>query len=153
MIQTPWLIQRLKIKVRPNKETKLRLSEVISSDYMGSSEFEFGAIPKAYRRVCTNLDSYTITVIEGVEENKLYLFSSLSEEDIVKYKEFLVKAVKDDVRLQENPYFIKEYRELFKIDLWWDLDNDLFFSFDTKFMKRISAYLNNSKQYIANLPE
>lgn len=43
-MRTPYLIQRGKI-VKPLAEHDTRLSKAVNLDYMGSSEFEFGALP------------------------------------------------------------------------------------------------------------
>lgn len=43
----PWLIQRGIVKNLNRATTDLKVSEFMELDYMGSAEFEFGAIPSA----------------------------------------------------------------------------------------------------------
>jgi hypothetical protein len=53
-LRKPYLIQRANI-VKPlspkNQAGKVTLSKSVSFDYMGSSEFEFGALPKSLKRL------------------------------------------------------------------------------------------------------
>ena len=51
---------------------------VVDLDYMGSAEFEFGAIPKSYRRIMHEFDKYiyTSTGIYTKDNNELVLFSN-----------------------------------------------------------------------------
>jgi hypothetical protein len=103
---------------------------VVDLDYMGSAEFEFGAIPKSFRRIMHDFDKYeyTDTGICTKEKNKLILFSNReSSEEIV---DGLVSFIKE-------PYYLKEYSELDKIpnssvkdtgfkelrsDFWWCIE-------------------------------
>ena len=72
---------------------------------MGSAEFEFGAIPRSFRRIMHDFDSYvyTSTWIYTKENNELILFSNqeLSNEILEGLTSFI-----------NNPYHLKEYSEL-----------------------------------------
>jgi hypothetical protein len=57
-MHTPYLIQRGEIK-RPLVEG--RLSEAVNLDYMGSAEFEFGALPKSLRALQSMVDAISLT--------------------------------------------------------------------------------------------
>lgn len=103
---------------------------VIDLDYMGSAEFEFGAIPKSYRRIMHELAkyNYTSTGIFTKDSDELILFSNeeLSSEILESIKLFI-----------DNPYHLKEYSELEKVpyssikdkgykrlrtDFWWCIE-------------------------------
>ena len=81
---------------------------VINLDYMGSAEFEFGAIPRSFRRIMYNFDNYIYvpTEIKTKDDEELILFADkeISNEILEGLKSFIY-----------NPYHLKEYSELEKI--------------------------------------
>ena len=69
MKDTFWLIQRGKF--RNNLDSAISLlggsnSNLIDPDYMGAAEFEWGAIPKAYRRIMGQFEKYSLHVTDLV---------------------------------------------------------------------------------------
>ena len=54
-----YLIQRGKFNKDGNGLTGR--DGVVDLDYMGSAEFEFGAIPRSFRRIMHDFDSYVYT--------------------------------------------------------------------------------------------
>jgi len=103
---------------------------VVNLDYMGSIEFELGAIPKSYRRIMHDFNDYIYvpTGIHTIENNELILFSNkvLANEILDSLSSFIY-----------NPYKLKEYSELEKIpdsslndtgfdrlktNFWWCID-------------------------------
>ena len=103
---------------------------VVYLDYMGSAEFEGGAIPRSYRRIMHNYKNYSYfnTGIFTPENDELIVFcnSKLSEEIINELNNFV-----------DTPYKLKEYSELEKLktskkddiswakrttDFWWCID-------------------------------
>ena len=103
---------------------------VVSLDYMGSSEFEWGAIPKALRRLMYHFSEYEVfnTGIYTPEKQELLVFcqKSCSTE--------IIQAISQYI---ENPYGLKEYSELEKVpkakkedtsydgrfsNFWWCID-------------------------------
>ena len=123
-----YLIQ--KGQFRHNGETLTGRTGVVSLNYMGSAEFEFGAIPRSFRRIMYNFNNY-IYIPTGIctrENNELILFSNResSSEILEELTEFIY-----------NPYHLKEYSELEKIpgssikdtgfkklrsDFWWCIE-------------------------------
>ena len=101
-----YLIQRGKFNKDGNGLTGR--DGVVDLDYMGSAEFEFGAIPRSFRRIMHDFDSYvyTSTGIYTKENNELILFSNqeLSNEILEGLASFI-----------NNPYHLKEYSDLEKI--------------------------------------
>jgi hypothetical protein len=97
---------------------------------MGSAEFEWGAIPKAFRRIMYHFDEYSLiaTGIFSPEGEELMLFCKKE------YSDMILEMVKEFI---SNPYSLKEYSELEKIpvakkgdaswrgrttDFWWNID-------------------------------
>ena len=77
---------------------------VVDLDYMGSSEFEFGAIPRSFRRIMYDFENYvyTPTGIYTKENNELILFSNQKSSD---------EIVDGLISFISNPYHLKEYSE------------------------------------------
>lgn len=105
---------------------------VIDLDYMGSAEFEFGAIPRSFRRIMHNFENYiyTPTGIFTKDNNELILFSN---------QETATEILEGIVSFINNPYHLKEYSELEKIpysskndtgfqslmtNFWWCIEYD-----------------------------
>ena len=137
-----YLIQRGKFNKDGNSLTGKE--GVIDLDYMGSSEFEFGAIPKSYRRIMYNMNNYnyTSTGIFTKENNELILFSN---------QEFVKEILEGINSFINNPYHLKEYSELEKIpnssikdygikklrtNFWWCIEQN----------KDWMAFLNSNRE-------
>ncbi len=108
----------------------LTVSNIVELDYMGSAEFEWGAIPKAYTRMLYNFLEYDFF--------NTGIFTPENEELIVFCKKTCSEAIINEIReFIEKPYRLKEYSELEKIpkatrddksyngrrsDFWWNID-------------------------------
>ncbi len=105
MVYTPYLIQRCKLnQPLPNKAT--RFGQAISLDYMGSAEFEFGAVANALEIVYINLDNYKLSkvdVFETVdgEKKQLRVFHQFNDEELTKYVAILKDLQHNKIRLKE----------------------------------------------------
>lgn len=92
---------------------------VVDLDYMGSSEFEFGAIPRSFRRLLHDFDNYIYvnTNIFTKDNDELILFVD------EKIADEMTEAIKSFIN---KPHPLKEYSELEKIpnssisDAWQD---------------------------------
>ena len=124
-----WLIQRGKFKEK-EPFIPFGLSNIVDLSYMGAAEFEWGAIPKAYRRLMYHFEKYKLF--------KTGIFSPEGEELMVFCKEEhsseIIQMIKEYV---QHPYSLKEFSELDKIptakktdtswerrnsDFWWCID-------------------------------
>lgn len=147
-----YLIQRASI-VHPLADDKQPLSKAVRFDYMGSAEFEFGALPASFRRYAAHagdIKSRTTPLIKD-GESSLRTYSYMSDDDHAKYLEKLLKlreAHKYIVRLKEVSHFNLEERQTFsqapRTDFWWDIEFDVMFGFDKTFMNRLPDYVKNS---------
>ena len=52
---TPYLIQQAKFSDRSDRKG---IDSILAFDYMGSAEFEFGALPQSLKRIRENIDNY-----------------------------------------------------------------------------------------------
>lgn len=137
----PYLIQRAKFNYDPYRNG---IDSILSFDYMGSAEFEFGALPQSLKRIrnkITNYHQYEFTL----NEKKISVFCDNKD-----YTE-ICNIIKN---LADNKYRLKEYCDfqhyiyftphMLRSDFWWDIENDYMFwkhdiEFNTKFEKLIKT--------------
>jgi hypothetical protein len=131
-METPFLIQRASFE---DRDFKKGIDSIINLDYMGSSEFEWGSIPKSLGNIRSRINQYT------------YLDVPLGDKVI---SVFCKDEQKSEIRtylkeLSENKFHLKEYSDFntyinpskhdiewqakrpHDTDFWWDLDNDIMF--------------------------
>jgi hypothetical protein len=146
-MKTPYLIQRATIN-RPL--VKGRLSEAVDLDYMGSAEFEFGALPRSLRAMQAKVDSVKLTVDNRITDNErsLRVLHTFNETEFEEYFKFILRMRGDDLRLKECSRFEANRNWAADTDLWWDIENHVFWSFDKIFMNRLGDCLVASWKYM-----
>lgn len=107
---------------------------LINPDYMGSAEFEWGAIPKAYRRIHGRFDKYKLHITDLVTTGGvpfcLYCLDNRYEEILEAIKVYL----KEKYKLKEwtnmeahfdtnTPYDIEHRKYQLKTNFWWCIDS------------------------------
>jgi hypothetical protein len=126
-----WLIQRGSFNNLKKEYKGLTGREgLIDLDYMGSSEFEWGAIPKAYRRIKGEFNQYIYHYIHDVKDYKGKILIVFCRKDKAKSIEAEIK------KYINNKYRLKEYSTLkeqisgdgseymLKKDFFWNIDGD-----------------------------
>lgn len=145
----PYLIQRLKASPKSGmfkdnpfsfggglkngglSETAMDIIRpVFSFDYMGSSEFEFGAVPECFSRIVKSTNKWTTkTVI--IKNVPIYVTSEIDVNDevceIVKRLSNREFHLKESCRLDISIESILKKEEP-KIIGWVDIENDYFFT-------------------------
>lgn len=150
-MHTPYHIQRGTIN-HPMPDD--RLSKVVDLDYMGSAEFEFGALPKSLRALQAKVDAISVTVeprITGDNGQSLRVLHTFSPEEYEAYVVYLLELRAGTRRTKESTWFDVEHPKRFKTlrcDFWWDIDNDVMWSFDKAFMKKLPDALVASWKYM-----
>jgi hypothetical protein len=160
MICIPYLIQRARIAT-PLAEKSAHLSKAVGFHYMGSAEFEFGALPKSLRRIEARADSWICRIVNDIKEGDtpLRVWSALTDEEFAEYVGYLkiLRASQSDRTVKR--FYTKEsvqfefdrdrtQDEYFKTDFWWDITNDVMFGFKKEFMKRVGSYVASSIAYM-----
>lgn len=130
-----YLIQRGKLHAGEHFEkfTGSKDNCFVDLDYMGAAEFEWGAIPKAYRRIFDNFKEFELIKTDLITIDGKFFWLFCKKE---RYEETL-NCIKDFI---ENPYYLHEYSDLpehfkkqtssllkdfyKKTDFWWDIKND-----------------------------
>lgn len=152
-IVKPYLIQRAKVRDNPRHNKKI--SENIETDYMGSAEFEFGALPKSLRRIYKDLELYHIIQVKEIKNDKnqpLIVWLKFPFEILPEYVEYLKLLRQGKLHVKEctnfdlpsvnNTTFAKE------TNFWWDIDNDVMFSFKPAIMKVLADCVRTSIAYM-----
>jgi hypothetical protein len=154
-IKQPWLIQRCVIHRPLEKYKDQGVSKSIDLDYMGSAEFEFGALPASLVRMSYQLFAYSLTEIPSIKvevrnrKRSCYVYSRYTGTQLQDYINQVHRLRRHEIRLKEWSKF-DEYPEYLKkdsyirTDLWWDIEHDTFFCFDHVFMKQLPSTLKNS---------
>ena len=157
-MKRPYLIQRCVIQ--PSSESNSRIGVSLDLDYMGSAEFEFGAIPKAIKRMGEKLSEFRLDELtlklgftDRPEAYPVIVFNKLSPIDLAEYAKFLSVNRNDEykVRTKEPTYFSIESRNSSyrsSTNFWWDIENDVMWSYDHKFMLTLPQRLKASVDFM-----
>jgi len=142
-MQSPYYIQRMKRVENPSENPSV--DDLYRMDYMGSAEFEFGALPKSLKRMTKVFDELVvqISVIKDFKKKPLYLLGTAK--NVHEYQNFIPELFYEKIHLKERlehtyawkgkgGYGITKYpfKEFYHPTAWWDIDNDVMFTFGKK---------------------
>lgn len=137
-----YLIQRGKFEDKENN--KKGLDSIVELDYMGSSEFEWGALPKSLVRIRKQINNYDCFDIVVGDKTVTVFCQELHLSNIEQY---LSDIAQNKMRLKEfsafDSYINNDETFRNRFDFWWDIENDLMFwkkneKFETKFRNVIA---------------
>jgi len=130
------LVQRGKFS---DRNWKKGIDSIVEFDYMGSSEFEYGALPESLNKIRENISEYTYLdniVLKGKVISVYCKDSQKSEilaylQDLSDCKFRLQEYSDFDTYINPSQYFKSN------TDFWWDIQNHLIFwrknqEFETK---------------------
>jgi len=144
--------------IQEGKFSKMEKSEInginslINFNYMGSAEFEFGALPKSLKRMMWKNSEYGFFKIKNLKNTKTNqcarVFCRVDLKD---------ETIKEIERISQNKYGYKEtchFADRFKnvksygedINFWWDIDNDFMFFFGEDSEKMIKTAFIKMKE-------
>lgn len=137
-MKSPFLIQKANFADQP-KSTGL--DSIIRLEYMGSAEFEFGAIPKSLARIRGNISEYDYTQYAFENSGTKIVTIFCRKDEVEQTTDYIQGLAENMYHLQEScdlKYWV--YPGTFKnyCDFYWDIENDFMFwksspEFDTKF--------------------
>lgn len=141
-METPWLIQRAKFRDSDQKG----IDGIIRLDYMGSAEFEFGAVPNSLKQIRTSLNNYDFFTWHWAfaPDKPITFFCKILDREEV--EKVLVELAHGRLRLKgycDLKYYLDPERQEHKTnDFWWDIVNNFMFwkqnaEFGTKFKEAI----------------
>lgn len=142
-MKKPYLIQRARFQ---NNPSKTGIDQILSFDYMGCSEFKWGALPSSLKRVRENISDYVQFQYSFTKYplKVVTLFCKKEHENFV--GDILEELNESKIRLKSycdltgwvNPREFNSNRS----DFWWDIEQDWFFwkfnpEFDAKFIDKL----------------
>lgn len=145
-MERPYLIQRAKFITEDESTTSRKgIDKLLGFDYMGSAEFEFGALPKSLKRIRADHKDY-IQFQYSFKKHPTKVLTVLCKKN--EYNEvcaILEELALNKIRLKERcdlPKFLQGKSDTWDNDFWWDIDNDFMFwkcspDFDIKFKKEL----------------
>jgi hypothetical protein len=123
----PFCIQRAKKKSKDENNYDLKgIDTLLRFDYMGSSEFEWGALPKSLKRIRSIIEKYETREI-CVNNKQITVFYDTRIDFDSSIKTYIEK-------LAEGKQYLKEYSDFDsyvndgpfygKTTFWWDIENE-----------------------------
>lgn len=155
-IKRPYLIQRGIFKKIDLKDVA-GLDSLMNYDYMGSAEFEFGALPYSLTRICQGWDKYVITctAIKDKAGDMLWVACRENQLDdiLVAVKHFSENQYGGKLRTKEfvgiwdhinrkNDKSYKLENSWCRADFWWDVDNDWMVCFGKDHITKLVTAIN-----------
>jgi hypothetical protein len=144
-----YLIQRGIIQDNPNK---VGIDSIIQFDYMGASEYEWGALPSSLDRIRENINDYTYLDVP-INGKTISVFCKDEQKSDV--KTYLEEISNGKMRTKLGSHFDQyvnpterdmkwQSKYPLKINLWWDIENDIIFwaknpDFEVKFKTIINS--------------
>jgi hypothetical protein len=172
MTVQPYSIQRGKI-LRGYSPTD-RFSRTVRTDYMGSSEFEYGALPASLRGLQAASPRLSLLTVEEVRDergNPLLVYGDFVTHDPDAYRAMITEVAFGRARTREYTGFkdqispapivpshrcrTKKQKQEYiedeiarRTNFWWDIDNHVMMSFDAAYMADLPSILQASWAYM-----
>lgn len=148
----PHLIQRMKFKEDPCEDPSV--DELLNMTYMGSAEFEWGALPNSLKRMTKSFEDFNIFIVctmSDASNGPLVLISHTDE-----YTTFFPKLIDGTIRLKETSKLKEAMTGKYgsgrpveprdKIDAWWDIENDVMFCFGKSRAEQILKAIKRTRE-------
>lgn len=141
-----YLVQRAQV-IHPAGPVDRGVTALLDLDYMGSAEFEFGALPKSMRAFDANKDIVKhdkITHIVNEREQQLRVIHFMDNVKFAAYANQLQRLRTDPgFRCKELPRFAVGQTKP-DCDFWWDIENHVMWTFDKHAALLIMQYIESS---------
>lgn len=146
----PYLIQRCKLAHDCEWTSTIRTGQYLSLEYMGSSEFEWGAIPKFQREVNEKL-SKLIEFTTVHKDVRLYFLCEPAQ--VNEYRQMLHDLIDNKIRTKESVRITTTWTEdplypLTETEVWLDLSNGLIFARKSEYLDALRITIPNSVKYM-----
>lgn len=142
--------------MKPLVASSETLSNSVALDYMGSAEFEFGALPTSLRAFRSRKGDLKVRLVKGITEGEspLRVLSYFDDGQFAEYESYLSLLRYDNPRLKELSYFSVNHKSFqdskYLPDFWWDIVNNVMWSFDKNYMNRLIDHLEASFAVMRN---
>ncbi len=156
-VKKPYLIQRC--QKHNGKVDGTGFDARFEIDYMGSSEFEWGALPASLKVFTRNVDELQIFQVKGIKNYKGQgLWALCFPEVFEAYEQYFKDLIEDKIRLKETTRLKDETtgidfmkrplkdNSFCRVDLWWDIDNHIFFSYGKDIVQEVLVALKEIRE-------
>lgn len=157
-VRAPYLVQRCSVKT--GFHSGLKTGDYLKLDYMGSSEFEWGAIPKFQREILPKLallkqgvvvhGGYTLYFLAPLDQHTDYaqILKDLIDRK-TRTKESLHMDFKETIYVgkKQTPMYDQPHAP-YSVTVWFDLDNQLIFARDPKVLENLLITIPNSVRFM-----
>ncbi len=107
---------------------------LIDGHYMGSAEFEWGAIPNSVARMVVNIDFYDfyeVPEIRNSNDEPMIIYGPIIfKEHIIKQAKLLAENKLYTKESTGLPAYLKNEGNYHNADFWWDIENDFYIFFE-----------------------
>jgi hypothetical protein len=161
----PYLLHRVTTQLAPSNK---RLQALLSYDYMGAAEFEFGAVPASMARIRMIIIEHKAKNPQGdigmvmitldlppakfgpYAGKPISVLAPQAKMEDPEWRESFIESVKllteDKIRLKEPCYMCDAFTaprfgRHHPFDVWHDIKNDVFFAFNTAILALIASTL------------
>lgn len=138
-----YLVQRLET----NKEvdvSKCRFGERFGLDYMGSSEFEWGAFPKFLRSINAG-DLQTFS--HKVGKDKIFGVFDANKQSLTHVLESIDKIASGKLHLKESAHLTNRPSYVEQVDAWAEIEQNVFWAYKD-YRTTIKAMFARSVEYM-----
>jgi hypothetical protein len=117
---------------------------------MGSSEFEFGALPQWQRDF---FKKFTTLVVREVTHKKESFWILVDESQADAYAQIMKDLIDDKIRTKERVGLkdMKYKTDQFEFDCWWDLTNIVAFARNRQILHNLKTTVYNSVSYMNSI--
>ncbi len=155
-MKKPYMIQRMYFKEDPPND--FSFDGLLQMDYMGSAEFEFGALPQSLKIMCKNIDDYNMIMLKEYINQSNQRLCLIAHKDIIdEYIPFIELFKEDKIYTKERLEFQVHItgKDLFnrpakqsdlKIKAWWDIENHVIFTFGKSNANNIIKAIKNTRE-------
>lgn len=167
MYKQPYLIQRLEQpRESPlpfnfgggykngglSEEAMSLLKNIFSFDYMGSAEFEFGELPRAFQFIARNHEKYNSMefVVKTKENNKAMVYVLCNREDSSDVRDWIKKKASDEYSMGHTKERVGLNQAINDSKCrwkgWFDIDNGFFFFIDKEMFEKTKTLFEIEKE-------
>lgn len=155
-----WLIQRLNAPtswINPlafggglknggfSDEVMVVFNSIFSFDYMGSAEFEFGDVPKAFKKMYVERNEYTSFIIERVAGKEKSVYVICNKEDKEEVTERICNFALNTINRTKEMVGLKEAVEgldfYSRLRGWVEINNGYMFFIDKDMFEKMKSLI------------
>lgn len=153
----PKLIQTAEIRRPLGKYRDSRFFDSVTLHNMNAEQFDTG-IHASFKRMYNTRFAFSLFKAENLyikNNNRSYalrIFTRLRGQELEDYVAWLIRVRERDIKtLRPSGFTVGDFGEgelPRSPDLWWDIQNDVIFSFDKNYMARLATHLEVSYSLI-----